>query len=96
MTTKETLTPNQIEAVRLLGVYTAGRFDAYILSGSAKASCRAHVMGTLVGAKVPQSKAGVTVLRERMWALAGVPETCHATKDTNFYNWAKEIVKGVA
>jgi hypothetical protein len=43
---------NVKEAIRLLGTYTAGRFDIWMLSGSAKASCRAHVMSTLLGVRV--------------------------------------------
>lgn len=31
---------NTQEAIRWLGIYTNGRFDIWMLSGSAKASCR--------------------------------------------------------
>jgi hypothetical protein len=42
-------------ACRLIDVYCGGRFyDLWQLAGPAKASCRAHVMSTLLARKVPQ------------------------------------------
>ena len=61
---------NVAEALRLYSAYTAGRFNAWDLAGSAKASCRAHIMSALYGRKVPQREAGVTAIREAFHTLA--------------------------
>lgn len=83
------------EAVRLLGVYTAGRFDIWMLAGNHKGTCRAHVMSALMGRKMPQSKSGVTMLRtafyERVEALTGArPAGDHiAARETSFIAWCR-------
>ncbi len=83
------MTPNQREALRLLGVYTAGRFDPWILMGPAKASCRAHIMSVLQGKRVPQSKAGVTAIKDAFYAIAKPIGNCSAAQDEAFEQWAK-------
>lgn len=87
------LNPNQTAALRLLGVYTAGRFDFWILAGPAKASCRAHIMSALAGYRVPQSRAGVTALRLAFHAFAQPPQGgCNAERDDSFEAWARAHV----
>src|SRR5260370_20367475 len=80
---------NLPEAVRLLGVYTAGRFDIWMLSGSAKASCRAHILSILLGTRVPQSKAGVTALREAFNKHANIEGDCIAAREEKFIAFCK-------
>jgi hypothetical protein len=79
-----------MEAIRLLGAYTAGRFDIWMLSGSQKASCRAHLMSTLLGVKTPQSKSGVTALREAFYRAGNITGDCLAAKEENFLKWVRE------
>ena len=68
------------EAVRLFGVYTAGRFQLWGLAGSAKAGCRAHIMSALVGSRVPQSKSGINALRDALYPALGVVGNCEAAR----------------
>lgn len=82
------LTESQKEAIRLLGIYTAERFD-FQLWGPAKASCRAHILSALMGECVPQRKAGITALRSALIALSGVHGSCIADTDARFTVWAK-------
>jgi hypothetical protein len=78
---------NTQEAIHWLGVYTNGHFDIWMLAGSAKASCRAHVMSVLLGVKTPQSKAGVTALREAFYQAGNIQGDCLAAKEENFLKW---------
>ena len=82
---------NLLEALRLLGVYTAGRFD-FQLWGQSKASCRAHIMSALKGCRVPQSAAGINALRSDLLALSGIVGTCIADTEDKFSEWAREAV----
>ena len=82
---------NTREAVRLLGVYTAGRFDLWALAGPARASCRAHVASALAGRKVPQSKAGVTMLRDSFYAIANPDGDHMAGRESSFVAWCKAV-----
>ena len=86
--------PAVVSAVRTLAAYTAGRFDLWTLAGPRRASCRAHVMAELRGvARVPQSKAGVTVLREEFYVALGVAGgVCTADRDKDFVAKCKEII----
>jgi hypothetical protein len=82
------------EAIRLLGVYTAGRFDIWALAGSSRASCRAHVMSALKGHKVPQSQSGVTALREEFCNQARahgavIDGDCIAVREDQFIAWCR-------
>ena len=83
---------NLPEAVRLLGVYTAGRFYIWMLSGSAKASCRAHILSILLGTRVPQSKAGVTTLREAFNKHANIEGDCIAAREEKFIAFCKSPI----
>lgn len=83
---------NQLEFLRLLGVYTAGRFDVWALAGPAKASCRAHVMSALAMAKVPQSRAGVTVIWEALRCIVKPEGSCLAVLERDASARASEIV----
>jgi hypothetical protein len=82
---------NSAEAIRLLGIYTAGRFDIWMLAGSSKASCRAHVMSVLVNRKVSQKQAGINALRESLYAAGNISGSCEAHRQENFLAWAKTI-----
>ena len=88
------MTANQINAVRLLNVYTAGRFDVYLLAGPAKASVRAHIMSELKGIRIPQAKAGVNSIREELFILSGAEGSCLAAREDNLAAWAKSILSG--
>lgn len=90
------LTRNQLDALKLLGVYTANRFDFWVLSGRSKASCRAHIMSTFYGHRVPQAKAGVFVMEEAFTDLADtVVGGCRASRTPLFREWAlKRLAEG--
>ena len=69
------------EAIRVLGIYTAGRFDAWMLAGSARASCRAHVMSTLLNRRVPQSQSGVNAIRDAFYRECGIDGECPSERE---------------
>lgn len=84
------------EAVRLHGVYTAGRYDFWCLCGPAKASVRAHIMSELLGGKrVPQSQAGITVLRDALLAAAAnaITPGCIAHQEDQYQAWARKMLE---
>lgn len=81
------------EAIRLLGAYTGGRFDIWLLAGGSKASCRAHVMSVLTGQRVPQSKAGVNAIRSAFYARLGVTGEYEAQREQNFVAICKGITQ---
>ncbi len=72
------------EAIRLLGIYTAGRYDVWILAGRAKASCRAHVLSTLLDKTVPQSKAGVNAIRDAFYSACRITGETINEREENF------------
>ena len=80
---------NLKQAVRLLHIYTAGHCNVWQLAGNAKASCRAHIMSVLLGAKTPQSKSGVNAMREAFYSAAGITGDCEAHREENFRAWVK-------
>ncbi len=83
--------PNIREALRLLGVYTAGRYDVWILAGSQRASARAHIMAELLGVpKVPQSKSGVNALRAAFYAACNVTGEYEALREDRFMAIARD------
>lgn len=69
------------EFLRLLSVYTNGSFNTFALSGSAKASCRAHCMSALRGKRVPQKDSGVTTLREELFRITDPDGDCLAARE---------------
>ncbi len=77
------------EAIRILGIYTAGRFDVWNLAGSAKASCRQHILSVLTSQSVPKSKAGVTALRDAFYAAGNITGEYEAQRERNFLAWVK-------
>ena len=85
---------NQMLALLALKAYTAGRFDIWILAGSAKATCRQHVMTVLLngeqGKNIPQAKCGVNALRDALYSIANVTGECEAHREDNFIAWAKQ------
>lgn len=81
------------KAIRLLGTYTAGRFDVWMIAGKPKAACRAHVMAALLGKdKVPQAYAGVNALRDEFYRQASIEGNCEAERQDNFIKFCKEQV----
>ena len=72
------------EAIRVLGMYTAGRFDIWALAGPARASCRAHVMSVLLGKKTPQAKSGVNAIRSEFERRLNPAGDCIAIRERNF------------
>lgn len=89
---------NLIEAARLLGVYTAGRFDVWAMAGPAKRKCRQHVMTILVngpdGRKIPQAKCGVTAIVREFNDRAGIDGSCIAVRETVFRQWCHDNGNG--
>ena len=77
------MTSNEKEFVRLIGVYTARRFCTWQLAGQSKASCRADIMSALHGARVPQSKAGVTVIESAVHSLFDTQGRCIAARESD-------------
>jgi hypothetical protein len=86
------LEKHEREAIRVLGALTAWRFDLWMLTGNAKAACRAHVMGELLNRRATQRESGIYALREKLEALAAVPGDCIATREANFRAWAKSLM----
>lgn len=87
---------NLIEAARLLGVYTAGRFDVWVMAGAAKRKCRQHVMTVLLngpdGRNVPLAKCGVTAIVREFNERAGIDGSCIAVRETIFRQWCRDNV----
>lgn len=88
------MTDNVKEAIRLLGVYTAGRFDIWALAGNSKASCRAHINSALTGRKEPQRTSGVNALRDAFYAALNPAGGCLAAQEKSFRQLCLEIAKG--
>lgn len=78
------MTPNLSEAIHLLGIYTADRFDLWLLAGKQKASSRAHILSFLTGENVPQSKAGVNALRDAFYHAMDVTGETPAEREDCF------------
>jgi len=83
--------PNLTEAVHLLGIYTAGRFDLWAIAGDAKRTARAHIMGFLLGRNATQKESGITALRAEFYKQALVVGDYPAEREDNFISWAKSI-----
>lgn len=82
------MTTNEREGLRLLGVYTADKFTFWSLAGRARASCRAHIMGALLGRRATQAESGVFALQREFERLYPV-KTCRAAWEHEFGVWAK-------
>ena len=80
---------NTKEAIKVLGMYTAGRFDVWMLAGSARASCRAHIMSALYGFRVSQAKSGVNALRDALYIAGNITGEYPAQREERFVEWAK-------
>ena len=76
-------------AIKLLGTYTAGRYDIWALAGPAKASCRAHIMSELLDRKTPQSKSGVNAIRAEFERQCGITGNCIAIREDNFRDYCR-------
>ena len=76
--------PNIPEAIRMLGFFTNGRYDVWALAGSHNGANRAIVLSHLTGIRQPQSKAGVTALREALYSVLDVTGDCLAAKEDDF------------
>ena len=80
------------EAIRLLNIYTAGSYDFFVLSGSARASCRAHIMSVLCGRHVPQKESGIFALRQEFYTKLGIAGNCEAVRSRNFRSLCKSAL----
>ncbi len=87
------MTENVLNAIRLLGVYTAGRFDIFALAGPQKASCRAHIMSTIQGRRIPQAKSGVYAIREAFFAALRPDGGCVAAQEDRFAEICRTITE---
>lgn len=76
--------PNLPEAIRMLGFFTNGRYDVWMLAGSHNGANRAIVLSHLTGIRQPQSKAGVAALREALYSALNVTGNCLAAKEDDF------------
>jgi hypothetical protein len=86
---------NTIEAVRLLGTFTAGSFDTWRLAGPHNAGRRALVLSTLRGKKTPQSQAGVTAIRAAMYDALKIPAAgCEHEREELMYATAVALLAG--
>jgi hypothetical protein len=83
--------PHELEAVRMLGVYTARTFKWVHLTGKHRAAHRAHLMSELYTVPTPQVKSGINALREKFYKLSQVSGNCRAEQDDNFIVWCKQI-----
>jgi hypothetical protein len=92
-TQQQQITEATRKALKLLNAYTTGHLDFWILAGPSKATCRAHIMSELEGKRVPQSKSGVTAMRDAFYTLAGqrAGDTSYRAEDA-FRAWAKQYV----
>ena len=88
-------TEAQKGAIRLLGIYSAGRFDIWALAGNTKASCRAHVMSELLGQKTPQAKSGVNAIRREFYSQLGIwrDGVCLAEMESEFLVVCRELAQ---
>jgi hypothetical protein len=77
------------EAIKLLGTYTAGRFDIWMLAGDAKASCRVQVMSALLGRKAKRAESGINALRTEFYNRLNITGDCLAAKEGNFIAYCK-------
>jgi len=81
-----------IEAVRLLAAFTLDRFDIWMLSGAGNAAHRARLMSTLLDAKTPQSKSGVTAIRDAFYERLQITGSCGAHREDNFRESCRQII----
>lgn len=98
---KDHMTERQIKALQTIQHITRRSFDIFgHLAGPHKAGIRAQIMSDLRGIKVPQSKAGVTAIREELYTLSGiVPSqssattwTCEADREEQLMQWANTLL----
>lgn len=84
---------NTVDAAKLLGQYTAGRFDIWLLAGPSKSTCRQHVMSVLVNGKdgknLPKSKCGVYAIRDEFYKRIKPEGNCPAGREDSFTLWCK-------
>lgn len=84
-----------IEAVRVLGIYTAGSYRVWNLMGPAKATCRAHVMSALLGKRVPQARAGVNAISAELCRQFEVAEGSLSATEDRIEQLCKAVAGGV-
>lgn len=84
---------NTTQAIRLFSAYTAGRFYVWGLAGSAKASCRAHIMSAILGRKATQRESGINALRDALVGALGIDRAghCSASLDDAIETAARQI-----
>ena len=87
----KTMQQSTLDGLSWLSVYTAGSMHIWAMAGGSKASCRAHVMGALLGRKVPQAKAGVNAIREEFYFRMGIVGDCEAVREKRFLTAAYRL-----
>lgn len=86
------ISPNYLEALRLLRIFTNGNYDIWSLAGRGNAIKRVNVMSAIQGFKVPQAKAGVNAMRDSLYDASGasmINGTLRAQEQA-FIAWAHE------
>ena len=78
------------DAMHLLAKHTGGRFDIWALAGPHNAKARAEIASALAGRKVPQSRAGVTAIRDSLYAMVSPSGNCNATREDAFIDYARK------
>ena len=86
---------NRANAIRLLGMYTGGRFDIWAMSGPHNATNRAHVMSELTGNKVSKGAAGVNALEREFYEMCGIEGECMAERHERFREYCRELMAKV-
>ena len=90
-TDPKSITPEQKEALKMLGRQTRGYFVIHQMAGPHNADVRQKIMSILHGQKMPKAKCGVTVMEKAFIELSGITEyTCLADRNNKFEAWAKE------
>jgi len=84
-----------INALKLLNEATNSRLDIWNLAGPYNAARRAQIMSALMGAKVPQSKAGVNAIQDELHRRLSVKGNCIAARDDDFLEKARDILMHV-
>ncbi len=87
------ITPQQLEALKLLRTYCGGTLFFRRLTGPAKATCRAHILSVLTGTKVPKSKAGIHALEEALYAFVKPEGQSPSAQEQAFQQWVGEQLK---
>ena len=84
----------KLQALRMFARCTNYTYDEYAMSGTNLGKLRAEILTLLTGITVPVAKAGVTRLRDELWAATGIDRTgdCIAGCRERFAVVASELI----